>query len=65
MSRDSLRGFAQMGLLATLLQSFLRLATQYQVTFCDTAYHALAIVQGGVFVTADRKYLPSFTHLDS
>ena len=33
------------------------LAVSRRVTFYDAAYHALARVRGGLFVTADRKYL--------
>ena len=32
------------------------LTRRYGVTFYDAAYHALALVNKGVFVTADRKY---------
>lgn len=35
----------------------LRLTAAYPVTFYDASYHALAIVNRGVFVTADQKYL--------
>ncbi|MFO1400081.1 MAG: type II toxin-antitoxin system VapC family toxin [Steroidobacteraceae bacterium] len=34
----------------------LELATRYGVTFYDAAYHATALVCGGVFVTADAHY---------
>jgi len=34
-----------------------QLVSRFQVTFYDAAYHALAIKQNGVFVTADEKYL--------
>ncbi len=33
------------------------LVTNFQVTFYDAAYHALAIHRDGVFVTADEKYI--------
>ncbi len=33
------------------------LATSYGVTFYDAAYHALALTQDAVLVSADRKYL--------
>jgi len=39
----------------------LDLAARYRVTFYDAAYHALAIVREGVFVTADEKYLQAVT----
>ncbi|MHB8744350.1 MAG: type II toxin-antitoxin system VapC family toxin [Sulfuricaulis sp.] len=32
------------------------LVQDYRVTFYDAAYHALALVEHGVFITADRKY---------
>ena len=33
------------------------LATAYAVAFYDAAYHAVALVRGGVFVTADERYV--------
>ncbi|QSA96796.1 type II toxin-antitoxin system VapC family toxin [Methylococcus sp. EFPC2] len=38
-------------------REIVRLTASYPVTFYDAAYHALAIVRDGVFVTADEKYL--------
>jgi predicted nucleic acid-binding protein len=38
-------------------RQILRLTATFGVTFYDAAYHALAIVREGVFVTADEKYL--------
>lgn len=35
----------------------LDLTARYHVTFYDAAYHALAIVNDGIFVTADENYL--------
>lgn len=35
----------------------LNLTSRYRVTFYDAAYHALAIIHGGIFITADEKYL--------
>jgi predicted nucleic acid-binding protein len=35
----------------------LELTQRYEVTFYDAAYHATALVQGGVFVTADARYV--------
>jgi len=32
------------------------LVRNYRVTFYDAAYHALALVERGVFITADAKY---------
>lgn len=40
-----------------LEQRILWLTSKFNVTFYDAAYHALAIVLEGVFVTADEKYL--------
>jgi predicted nucleic acid-binding protein len=39
------------------LTKTLELANRHDVKFYDAAYHALAIVQGGCFVTADTKYV--------
>jgi len=39
--------------------AILQLASEHRVTFYDAAYHALAVISGGVFVTADEKYLAS------
>ena len=42
------------------------LVSRSKVSFYDAAYHALAIAQSAVFVTADEKYVSeskSFTHL--
>ena len=33
------------------------LAAEYGVTFYDAAYHALALLRPGVFVTADERYV--------
>jgi predicted nucleic acid-binding protein len=38
-------------------RQILALTTRHRVTFYDAAYHALAIVNEGIFVTADEKYL--------
>ncbi|HEX8009332.1 MAG TPA: type II toxin-antitoxin system VapC family toxin [Casimicrobiaceae bacterium] len=35
----------------------LALTREYAVTFYDAAYHALALVEGGTFVTADGNYV--------
>ena len=39
------------------LESALDLTRRYGVTFYDASYHAHAIVQRGVFVTADERYV--------
>jgi predicted nucleic acid-binding protein len=39
------------------VQRALRLVTTKKVSFYDAAYHAVAIVRQGLFVTADKKYL--------
>ena len=33
------------------------LSVKYGVTFCDAAYHAVALGLGGVYVTADERYV--------
>lgn len=38
-------------------REIIRLTGAYPVTFYDASYHALAVVNQGVFVTADEKYL--------
>lgn len=38
-------------------ERIIQLATTYGVTFYDAAYHALAIVNRALYVTADEKYL--------
>ena len=35
----------------------LELTQRYEVSFYDAAYHALALIHKGVFVTADRRYV--------
>ncbi len=39
------------------LRQTVSLARQHGVTFYDAAYHATALVRGGVFVTADERYV--------
>ena len=39
------------------MQQVLDLTRRYGVTFYDAAYHALAIIHQGIFVTADVRYL--------
>ena len=39
------------------LRQALDLTERYPVSFYDAAYHATAIVQDGVFVTADERYV--------
>ncbi len=49
--------------------AILQLVAAYRVTFYDAAYHALAMVNDGIFVTADEKYMgrahaaPNMIHL--
>ena len=43
------------------LAKALELTTRHQVSFYDAAYHSLAIVHGGVFVTADGRYADRVT----
>ncbi len=37
------------------LAKVLELTRRYEVSFCEAAYHAVALVHGGVFVTADAQ----------
>lgn len=39
------------------LAKTLELANRHEVSFYDAAYHSLALVHGGVFVTADTRYV--------
>lgn len=39
------------------LAKSLELTSRHEVSFYDAAYHALALVHNGVFVTADAKYI--------
>ena len=39
------------------LDRCLSLVQRYEVTFYDAAYHSLAIVEDGIFVTADEQYV--------
>ena len=39
------------------MRQVLDLTRRYGVTFYDAAYHALAIIHQGLFVTADERYL--------
>ena len=39
------------------LAKTLELTRRYEVSFCDAAYHALALVHKGLFVTADSRYV--------
>lgn len=39
------------------LAKTLELTRRYEVSFYDAAYHALALMHKGVFVTADRRYI--------
>ena len=39
------------------LAKTLELVSRHDVTFYDAAYHSIALVHGGVFVTADSSYL--------
>lgn len=53
----------------TWRREIMRLTASHPVTFHGTAHHALAIVNQGVFVTADESYLkavagePNIMHL--
>ncbi len=39
------------------LAKSLELTSRYGVSFYDAAYHALALIHDGLFVTADRRYV--------
>jgi predicted nucleic acid-binding protein len=39
------------------LRQAIELTERYPVSFYDAAYHATAIIQGGVFVTVDERYV--------
>jgi predicted nucleic acid-binding protein len=39
------------------LAKTLELVSRHDVTFYDAAYHSIALVHGGVFVTADSRYV--------
>jgi predicted nucleic acid-binding protein len=39
------------------LAKVLELVRRHEVTFYDAAYHSLALIYGGVFVTADTRYV--------
>lgn len=45
------------GVDAEWLGQAIALTRRYNVTFYDAAYHALALAEKGVFVTADAKYV--------
>lgn len=50
-------GFIERPVTKAWVERILALTTRYAVTFYDAAYHALALNEGGVFVTADRSYV--------
>ena len=59
---EALASLAEFGLLEAELDAEWRaqavaLATAYNVAFYDAAYHAVALVHRGVFVTADERYV--------
>lgn len=43
----------------------LELVSRHDVTFYDAAYHSLALVHGGLFVTADTRYVNRATESGS
>jgi predicted nucleic acid-binding protein len=43
------------------LAKTLELTGRYEVSFYDAAYHALALIHGGLFVTADAQYVSRVT----
>lgn len=50
-------GLDESGMHGEWLDQIIVLTRRYNVTFYDAAYHALALVEKGVFVTADAKYV--------
>jgi predicted nucleic acid-binding protein len=50
-------GFVEMAATDEWLDRALALTSAHAVTFYDATYHALALVEGGVFVTADSDYI--------
>ena len=61
-AEELLRALTDFGLTEARLDSRWRtravsLAVTYGVTFHDAAYHAVALSLGGVFVTADERYV--------
>ena len=50
-------GLTEARLDATWRTRAVSLATTYEIAFYDAAYHAVALVHGGVFVTADERYV--------
>ena len=50
-------GLTEAGLDLRWRTQALSLAVTYEVAFYDAAYHAVALVHGGVFVTADERYV--------
>jgi predicted nucleic acid-binding protein len=45
------------------LAKTLELTGNHQVSFYDAAYHALALIHGGLFITADARYIARVTEL--
>jgi|SRR5579872_3410497 len=47
------------------LAKTLELSNRYEVSFYDAAYHAVALVHGGLFVTTDARYASRVTESGS
>jgi predicted nucleic acid-binding protein len=47
------------------LAKVLELTSRYEVSFYDAAYHAIALVHKGLFVTADTRYVNRVTEAGS
>lgn len=47
------------------LAKTLELTSRYEVSFYDAAYHALALIHNGLFVTADTRYVNRVTESGS
>ena len=64
-SRDAplmIRALLEFGLISKeidtqYLDSILNLVQKYKVTFYDASYHALALISGGILITADLQYI--------
>ena len=54
-------GLEEVPLSERWLKTVLTITARYGATFYDAAYHAVALVHGGVFVTADTNYV-TLTH---
>jgi predicted nucleic acid-binding protein len=49
-------GLSEIGLSQRWLSKTLELTHRHDVSFYDAAYHSIALLYGGIFVTADARY---------